>query len=327
METRIDSSVFLRRCATARKRLLWSRLCTPLSWRVNATARQSAHDHRASNLRLRRRVRVLVMLVMLVFAARHAVTPRGSLASGVVDADAVPFERASIALGQRCLVASFIAAALAARPETAEPETLSSFSALALLAAADHRGLARSRASPRRDAWREGFRRAPTPPEAPRSTPPSASALFSSAPGELSESSDKPPPPPPPPPRRALAAKAPPSPSPAAWRARRAYWLERFGSLTLPERPHLERCSCARSPRPKRPSAPLGPPVRDERVLLGVLRALVRFFDTQNLEDGLGVAPGAARAPRRTPPAAPRPRLCAPSRWPPEKPSSWWNSL
>ena len=38
VETRIDSSVFLRRCATARKRLLWSRLCTPLSWRVNATA-------------------------------------------------------------------------------------------------------------------------------------------------------------------------------------------------------------------------------------------------------------------------------------------------
>ena len=39
---------------------------------------------------------MLVMLVALgvvVFATRHAVTPRGSLASGVVEADAIPEER------------------------------------------------------------------------------------------------------------------------------------------------------------------------------------------------------------------------------------------
>ena len=38
VDTKMDSSVFLRRCRTARKRLLWSRRCTPLRWRVNATA-------------------------------------------------------------------------------------------------------------------------------------------------------------------------------------------------------------------------------------------------------------------------------------------------
>ena len=38
VDTKMDSSVFLRRCRTARNLLLWSRRCTPLRWRVNATA-------------------------------------------------------------------------------------------------------------------------------------------------------------------------------------------------------------------------------------------------------------------------------------------------
>ena len=85
---------------------------------------------------------MLVMLVlMLVFAARHAVTPRGSLASGVVDADAVPEERVHRARAEvpGCVLHRRRAHRV---QETAEPETLSSFSALALLAAADRRGLA-----------------------------------------------------------------------------------------------------------------------------------------------------------------------------------------
>ena len=113
-------------------------------------------DEAAGKLRLslrvhasRRRV-MLVALVMLasdsgvvVFATRHAVAPRGSLASGVVDADAVPEERVHRARAEvpGCVLHRRHAHRV---QEPAEPETISS-EALALLAAADRRGRRRRR--------------------------------------------------------------------------------------------------------------------------------------------------------------------------------------
>ena len=190
VERRMDSSVFLRRCMTPRKRLLWSRRCTPLRWRVNATApdRRPASTARA------------------MFVRADASDSGSGSGSGSVSASASESRRrpspspsrpscsmsmpspssASIAPGLRCLVASSIATALT---ESRNPPSVSHRRSPFSPPPTPDASL-RLRASPSWDARREGPRCAEGPGSRVSSARPTSGA--SSAPGDAG-SSDNPP--------------------------------------------------------------------------------------------------------------------------------------